>query len=77
MGLVGVVIVRGILLSQYWYYLPGIVSDFVSPIGENQAIVWDQDPTEPGAEGGEVERLRIMAGLFEQSAEYQNRSNGY
>ena len=26
----------GYLLSQYWYYLPGIVADIVSPIGENQ-----------------------------------------
>ena len=51
-GLVGVVVIGGILLSQYWYYLPGILSDIVSPIGENQPVIWEPGPTEPRVEGG-------------------------
>lgn len=45
-GLVGVVLVGGYLFSQYWYYLPGIISGITSPIGENQPVVWDQGPSE-------------------------------
>ena len=45
---VGVFVVAGgYLLSQYWYYLPGIISGIVAPVGENQAVVWEQGPTEP------------------------------
>jgi len=50
MGVGVFVVTGGYLLSQYWYYLPGIISDIVSPIGENQAVVWEQGPTEPRPE---------------------------
>ena len=46
-GLLGLVVVGGYLLSQYWYYLPGIIAGIVAPVGENQAVVWEQGPTEP------------------------------
>ena len=41
------VVVAGFLLSQYWYYLPGIISEIVAPIGENQTVIWEQGPAEP------------------------------
>ena len=44
-----VVVAGGYLLSQYWYYLPGIISDIGDPIGENQTVIWEQGPTEPSA----------------------------
>ena len=50
-GFVGVVVVGSILLSQYWYYLPGMLSDIVDPIAENQAVIWEPGPTEPRTEG--------------------------
>ena len=31
-------VAAGYLLSQYWYYLPGIISDIVAPVGENQTV---------------------------------------
>ncbi len=52
-GLAGVLVVGGLVLSQYWYYLPGIIFDIVSPIGENQAVSWEQGPTEPSQAGGD------------------------
>jgi len=50
-GFVGVVVAGSILLSQYWYYLPGMLSDIVDPIAENQAVIWEPGPTEPRTEG--------------------------
>ena len=32
-GLVALAVVGGWLFSRYWYYLPGIVSDIVDPVG--------------------------------------------
>ena len=49
-GLVLVIAIGGWLFSQYWYYLPGIISSFVSPVGENQAVTWQAGPTEPPSE---------------------------
>ena len=40
------VVAGGFLLSQYWYYLPGIISDIVAPIGENQTVIWELGPAE-------------------------------
>ena len=51
-SLIGVgvfVVAGGYLLSQYWYYLPGIMLAIVDPIGENQTVIWEQGPTEPPA----------------------------
>ena len=45
-------VAAGYLLSQYWYYLPGIISDIVAPVGENQTVVWEQGPTQPPPAGG-------------------------
>jgi len=45
---VGVFVVAGAyLLSQYWYFLPGIFLNIVDPIAENQTVIWEQGPTEP------------------------------
>jgi arylsulfatase A-like enzyme len=40
-------VIGGWLFSQYWYYLPGIVSDFANPIGENRPVIWQKGPEEP------------------------------
>ncbi len=37
----------GALFSQYWYYLPGIISDIVAPIGDNRRVSWKQGPERP------------------------------
>jgi arylsulfatase A-like enzyme len=50
------VVAAGFLLSQYWYYLPGIISDIVAPIGENQAVIWEQGPAEPPSASSMAER---------------------
>ncbi|MDA9847372.1 sulfatase-like hydrolase/transferase [Luminiphilus sp.] len=49
-------VAAGYLLSQYWYYLPGIISDIVAPVGENQTVVWEQGPTQPPPAGGAAEQ---------------------
>jgi arylsulfatase A-like enzyme len=46
------VVAGGFLLSQYWYYLPGIIADIVDPIGENQTVIWEQGPAEPSSASG-------------------------
>lgn len=35
--------------SQYWYYLPGILSSIVNPVGEFQEVEWQAGPTDPAA----------------------------
>jgi arylsulfatase A-like enzyme len=50
------VVVVGFLLSQYWYYLPGIISDIISPIAENQNVIWEQGPAEPLSAGSMSEQ---------------------
>ena len=32
--------------SQYWYYLPGIISGIVNPVGEFQEVEWQAGPAE-------------------------------
>ncbi|MDH3642780.1 MAG: sulfatase-like hydrolase/transferase, partial [Gammaproteobacteria bacterium] len=39
--------IGGWLFSQYWYYLPGIISGIVNPVGENQPVSWEAGPAEP------------------------------
>jgi len=56
-GVLGLVVVGGYLLSQYWYYLPGIISDIVSPIAENQPVNWEQGPSTSPSEGDGAEKL--------------------
>ena len=56
-GLLGLVVVGSYLFSQYWYYLPGIISDFVSPIGENQSVTWAQGPSASPSEADDVDKL--------------------
>ena len=36
--------------SQYWYYLPGIISGIANPVGEHREVVWQSGPAAP--EGG-------------------------
>lgn len=56
-AVLGLVLVGGYLLSQYWYYLPGIIADIVSPIGENQPVTWAQGPSTSPSEGDDVDKL--------------------
>lgn len=56
-GLLGLVVLGSYLFSQYWYYLPGIISDFVSPIGENQSVTWAQGPSASPSEVDDVDKL--------------------
>ena len=46
-GFAVVVVIGGWLVSQYWYYLPGIIAGFVDPVGDNQPVTWQQGPSEP------------------------------
>lgn len=48
-AIVAVLVIGGWLFSQYWYYLPGIVSNFTNPIGENRPVTWEQGPTKPAS----------------------------
>lgn len=36
----------GVLFSQYWYYLPGIIGRIMDPIGEHQPVVWQSGPAQ-------------------------------
>ena len=49
-GLVALAVVGGWLFSRYWYYLPGIVSDIVNPVGDNRPVTWQMGPAEPAGE---------------------------
>jgi arylsulfatase A-like enzyme len=40
----------GWLFSQYWYYLPGIISGFVNPVGAHREITWETGSAKPSAE---------------------------
>ena len=44
---VSVALICGALFSQCGYYLPGIISDFVTPIGDDRSVSWKQGPTKP------------------------------
>jgi arylsulfatase A-like enzyme len=37
------------LFSQYWYYLPGIISSFVTPVGEHREVTWQTGPESSAA----------------------------
>lgn len=41
----------GWLFFQYWYYLPGIVSYFVTPVGEHREVIWQAGPWAPAGDG--------------------------
>ena len=49
-GLVALAVVGGWLFSRYWYYLPGIVSDIVNPVGDNRPVTWQMGPAEAAGE---------------------------
>ena len=49
-GLLALAVVGGWLFSRYWYYLPGIVSDIVNPVGDNRPVTWQMGPAEPDGE---------------------------
>lgn len=46
----------GYLLSQYWFHLPGIISNLASPIAVHRAVTWEQGPDEPQSAGSIGER---------------------
>lgn len=50
-GVGAFVMAGGYLLSQYWFHLPGIISNLVSPIAAHQTVVWEQGPAEPQSAG--------------------------
>ncbi len=51
-GSILVLVGLGVVASQYWYYLPGIMSDILDPIGYNQSVIWKAGPAEtPSADG--------------------------
>lgn len=56
-AVLGLLLVGGYGWSQYWYYLPGIIADIVSPIGENQPVTWAQGPSMPPLESDDVNKL--------------------
>jgi len=56
-GVLGLVLVGGYPLSQYWYFLPGIIADIVNPIGENQPVTWEQGPSMSPSKGDDVDKL--------------------
>ncbi len=47
--------------TQYWYYLPGIISGIVSPVGENQDVVWQSGPAEATTEQRPPNIILIVA----------------
>ena len=49
-GLAALAVVGGWLFSRYWYYLPGIVSGIVNPVGDNRPVTWQMGPAEPAGE---------------------------
>ena len=46
-GLAIVASVGGYLFSQYWYYLPGVISGVMDPIGDNEPVTWERGPDRP------------------------------
>jgi arylsulfatase A-like enzyme len=48
-AITAIIIILGGLFSQYWYYLPGVISDIVTPIGKTQTVSWQQGPAERAA----------------------------
>ena len=60
---ISIALVSGVLFSQYWYYLPGIISDIVAPIGDNRRVSWKQGPKKPsnGAQNSPPNVVLIVA----------------
>ena len=48
-GLVVVAASGGYLFSKYWYYLPGIISGVMDPVGDNRPVTWERGPVRPSA----------------------------
>ena len=36
--------IGGYLFSEYWYYLPGIISGVMDPVGNNRPVTWERGP---------------------------------
>jgi len=51
----------GWVFSQYWYYLPGIISSIVKPVGEFQEVTWQAGPTEALGDGRSPNIVVIVA----------------
>ena len=34
--------IGGYLFSEYWYYLPGIISGVMDPVGNNRPVTWER-----------------------------------
>jgi arylsulfatase A-like enzyme len=49
------------VFSQYWYYLPGIISSVVNPVGEFQEVEWQAGPTEPSGDDQPPNIVLIVA----------------
>ena len=53
--------VGGWVFSQYWYYLPGIISSIVNPVGEFQEVTWQAGPTEASSDDRPPNIVLIVA----------------
>jgi len=51
----------GWAFSQYWYYLPGIISSIVNPVGEFQEVTWQSGPTEASGDDRPPNIVLIVA----------------
>lgn len=49
------------LFSQYWYYLPAVISAWKEPVGENRPVNFQQGPSEPAERAGRPNLLLIVA----------------
>ena len=56
-----IVTVAAFLFSRYWYFLPGLISSIVSPVGDNQTITWQPGPDDPVSGGRPPNIVLIVA----------------
>lgn len=60
-GLAIVAAIGGYLFSQYWYYVPGIISAIADPVGENQPVTWQKGPAESSGDSRPPNIVLIVA----------------
>ena len=60
-GLAIVAAIGGYLFSQYWYYVPGIISAIADPVGENQLVTWQKGPAESSGDSRPPNIVLIVA----------------
>ena len=60
-GLVALSIAGAWAFSEYWYFLPGIISSITKPIDDFQEVVWQKGPDEVRAEDAPPNIILILA----------------